>query len=76
VPGPPAQRTQRVTTIMVMVVAALVGTLGALPQTHQRPGASGATFTAGVADLWEAARQDRPELGLPFCFPKSAHTYR
>jgi hypothetical protein len=46
---------------------------GALPQTDEHPGAAGATFTAGVDGLWEAIKQDRPELGLPFFFPKSAY---
>ena len=46
---------------------------GALPQTDERPTASGATFDAGVHALWEAIRQDKPELGLPFFFPKSAY---
>jgi hypothetical protein len=46
---------------------------GALPQTDEQPTASGATFTAGVADLWEAIRQDKPELALPFFFPQSAY---
>jgi hypothetical protein len=46
---------------------------GALPQTDERPTASGATFTAGVDGLWEAIRQDKPELALPFFFPKRAY---
>ena len=46
---------------------------GALPQTDEKPTASGATFTAGVNGLWEAIRQDKPDLGLPFFFPKSAY---
>ena len=46
---------------------------GALPQTDETPTASGATFTAGVEGLWEAIRQDEPELGLPFFFPASAY---
>jgi hypothetical protein len=46
---------------------------GALPQTDEHPAASGATFTAGVDGLWEAIRQDKPELGLPFFFPQSAY---
>jgi hypothetical protein len=46
---------------------------GALPQTDDRPTASGTTFTDGVHALWEAIRQDQPELGLPFFFPKSAY---
>jgi hypothetical protein len=46
---------------------------GALPQTDERPTASGTTFTTGVSGLWEAIRQDRPELGLPFFFPQRAY---
>jgi hypothetical protein len=46
---------------------------GALPQTDERPSASGTTFTAGVDDLWQAIRQDHPELARPFFFPKSAY---
>jgi hypothetical protein len=46
---------------------------GTLPQTDEQPTASGAQFTAGVQGLWEAVRQDRPELGLAFFFPKSAY---
>jgi hypothetical protein len=46
---------------------------GALPQTDEKPTVSGATFTAGVDALWEAIRQDKPELGLPFFFPKPAY---
>jgi hypothetical protein len=46
---------------------------GALPQTDEKPVASGATFEAGVQGLWQAVQQDRPELGMPFFFPKSAY---
>jgi hypothetical protein len=46
---------------------------GALPQTDARPSASGPTFTTGVDGLWEAIRQDRPELGLAFFFPERAY---
>lgn len=46
---------------------------GALPQTDERPTATGATFDAGVQGLWQAIRQDRPELGLPFFFPERAY---
>ena len=46
---------------------------GALPQTDEHPSASGATFTAGVHGLWEAIRQDRPDLALPFFFPERAY---
>jgi hypothetical protein len=47
--------------------------VGALPQTDQRPTASGPTFAAGVEALWQAIRQDQPDLGLPFFFPKAAY---
>ena len=46
---------------------------GALPQTDERPAASGATFTAGVQGLWQAMQQDRPELAMPFFFPQAAY---
>jgi len=46
---------------------------GALPQTDERPSASGPTFAAGVEGLWEAIRQDKPELAMPFFFPESAY---
>ncbi len=46
---------------------------GTLPQTDERPVASGATFDAGVQGLWQAIQQDRPELALPFFFPERAY---
>jgi len=46
---------------------------GALPQTDERPSASGTAFTAGVDGLWRAVRDDRPELAMPFFFPKAAY---
>jgi hypothetical protein len=46
---------------------------GALPQTDERPVATGPTFDAGVEGLWQAIQQDRPELAAPFFFPKSAY---
>jgi hypothetical protein len=46
---------------------------GTLPQTEDRPSSSGPTFTTDVDGLWEAIRQDRPELAMPFFFPKSAY---
>jgi hypothetical protein len=49
------------------------GDPGALPQTDEHPSASGAAFTAGVDGLWQAIRQDRPELGVPFFFPQRAY---
>ncbi len=46
---------------------------GVLPQTDERPMASGATFTTGVEGLWQAVQEDRPELAMPFFFPKAAY---
>src|SRR5256885_2345303 len=46
---------------------------GALPQTDDKPVASGATFDAGVQGLWQAVQQDRPELAMPFFFPQRAY---
>jgi len=46
---------------------------GTLPQTDDRPSAAGARFDAGVQGLWQAIRDDQPELAMPFFFPKSAY---
>lgn len=46
---------------------------GTLPQTDDRPSAAGTRFDAGVQGLWQAIRDDRPELALPFFFPKTAY---
>ena len=46
---------------------------GTLPQTDERPSASGATFDAGVQGLWQAIVQDDPDLAMPFFFPESAY---
>jgi hypothetical protein len=68
-----APTTTAVSTTTVPTTTAPSSDPGALPQTDEQPTASGATFTAGVDGLWEAIKQDRPELGLPFFFPKSAY---
>ena len=46
---------------------------GTLPQTDERPAASGNAFDAGVQGLWQAIVQDDPDLAMPFFFPKSAY---
>lgn len=46
---------------------------GTLPQTQDRPTASGAQFDAGVQGLWQAIVQDKPELAMSFFFPQSAY---
>jgi hypothetical protein len=72
---PPASSTTRpgATTTTTAAPTSTTVDPGALPQTDDRPTASGATFTAHVDGLWEAIRQDRPELALPFFFPESAY---
>jgi hypothetical protein len=61
------------TTVPAATTTTAADDPGALPQTDEQPTAAGATFTAGVGDLWEAIRQDKPDLALPFFFPKSAY---
>ncbi len=46
---------------------------GALPQTKDKPEASGAAYDARVAALWEGIAKDDPERALPFFFPLSAY---
>jgi hypothetical protein len=46
---------------------------GSLPQTTDKPEASGATFDAGVQGLWTAIVRDDPSLAMPFFFPKQAY---
>ncbi|HEU5306553.1 MAG TPA: hypothetical protein VFW97_04450 [Acidimicrobiia bacterium] len=65
--------TTTATTATTATTTATTADPGALPQTDDHPSASGPTFTAGVDGLWEAIRQDRPELGLPFFFPQRAY---
>ncbi len=44
-----------------------------LPQTHDRPTASGPAFEARVAALWAAIVADDPAQALPFFFPLGAY---
>ncbi|MFN8026101.1 MAG: hypothetical protein U0W40_07040 [Acidimicrobiia bacterium] len=46
---------------------------GTLPQTDEKPTASGAQFDAGVQGLWQAIVKDDPSLARPFFFPLSAY---
>ncbi|MDB4936184.1 MAG: hypothetical protein JWP87_3156 [Labilithrix sp.] len=46
---------------------------GTLPQTRDKPEASGAAFDARVAALWEAIVKDEPERGMAFFFPVTAY---
>jgi hypothetical protein len=46
---------------------------GALPQTKDKPTASGSVFDARAAALWEAIVKDDPDRALPFFFPVSAY---
>ncbi len=73
-PGAPTTTATSATTTSAAPTTIVADTdPGALPQTDERPTASGATFTSGVNGLWEAIRQDDPDLGLPFFFPESAY---
>lgn len=46
---------------------------GTLPQTDEKPTATGARFDAGVQGLWRAIVEDDPSLALPFFFPQAAY---
>lgn len=46
---------------------------GTLPQTHDKPVASGPAFEARVRALWDGIVNDDPERAMPFFFPKSAY---
>jgi hypothetical protein len=46
---------------------------GTLPQTRDKPAASGAAFDAGVAALWDGIVSDDPERAMPFFFPVTAY---
>jgi hypothetical protein len=44
-----------------------------LPQTRDKPEASGAAFDGRVAALWEAIAKDDPDRAMPFFFPLAAY---
>ena len=44
-----------------------------LPQTRDRPAASGAAFDARVAALWAGIVEDDPDRAMPFFFPLAAY---
>ena len=46
---------------------------GSLPQTKDKPEASGAAFDARVAALWDAIVKDEPDRAMPFFFPVTAY---
>lgn len=46
---------------------------GTLPQTHDKPKASGAAFDARVAALFEGIVKDDPDVALPAFFPVTAY---
>jgi hypothetical protein len=46
---------------------------GTLPQTKDKPEASGAAFDARVAALWDAIVKDDPDRAMPFFFPVTAY---
>jgi hypothetical protein len=46
---------------------------GTLPQTKDKPEASGTAFDARIAALWDGIVKDDPERAMPFFFPLSAY---
>jgi hypothetical protein len=46
---------------------------GTLPQTRDKPEATGAAFDARIAALWDAIVKDDPDRGMPFFFPVTAY---
>ena len=46
---------------------------GTLPQTHDKPEASGPAFDARIAALWDAIAKDDPDRGLAAFFPVTAY---
>ena len=46
---------------------------GTLPQTKDKPEASGAAFDGRVASLWDAIVKDDPDRAMPFFFPVTAY---
>jgi hypothetical protein len=46
---------------------------GTLPQTKDKPEASGAAFDARIAALWDGIVRDDPERAMPFFFPLTAY---
>lgn len=46
---------------------------GTLPQTKDKPEASGPAFDARIAALWEGIAKDDPERAMAFFFPVTAY---
>jgi cytoskeletal protein RodZ len=67
-----AQGTAAVTTTTAPAPTTTVDP-GTLPQTDEKPTASGAQFDAGAQALWQAIVTDDPSVALPFFFPESAY---
>jgi len=47
--------------------------VGALVQTTDRPTSTGTDVAAGGEALWNAIVDDKPDLAMPFFFPRSAY---
>jgi hypothetical protein len=69
----PASTTRAATTTTAPPPPSTTVDPGTLPQTDTKPTTTTTLFTSGTQALWEAIRQDKPELGYPFFFPKSAY---
>ena len=69
----PATTTPTATTAKGAAPTTTTVDPGTLPQTDEKPTATGADFDAHVGALWQAIVQDDPSLALPFFFPESAY---
>jgi hypothetical protein len=57
----------------VLATATGSGDPASLPQTHDRPEASGPAFEARARALWDAIAADDPDRAMPFFFPLGAY---
>lgn len=73
-PLPPPRTAAAAPTTAASSVAPPAGPdPGTLPQTSDKPEATGAVFNARVTALWEAIAKDDPDRAMPFFFPVTAY---
>ena len=78
VPGPPSKVDASAAPAPAASAIAVEGhdagvDSGALPQTEDKPEASGAAFDARTHALWDAIVADDPDRAMPFFFPLAAY---
>lgn len=71
--GATVTSTERPDAGQAVANVADAGDPGALPQTHDKPAASGAGLDARSRALWDGIVADDPDLAMPFFFPVSAY---